>query len=85
MDIKTLRALLEAGAVKKIHIVANGATIHAEIQTAKFKESVQTSKGSIKTWRTTDATIKWLRSLGAGKAEVDFSDWQPDQRALKLL
>ena len=85
MDMKTLRALLEAGAVKKILIVANGATIHAEIQTAKFKESVQTSKGSIKTWRTTDSTIKWLRSLGIGRAEVDFSCWQPDQRALKLL
>ena len=84
MDMKTLRALLDAGAVKKVLIVANGATIHAEVQTANSKEVVQTSKGSIKTWRTTDSSIKWLRSLGVGKADVDFSGWQPDQRALKL-
>jgi hypothetical protein len=85
MNMRTLKALLDACAVKEILIVANGATTHAEIQTAKSKSSVQTSKGSIKTWRTTDSTIKWLRSLGIGKAEVDFACWQPDQRALKLL
>jgi hypothetical protein len=84
MDMKTLRVLLEAGAVKKVFVVASGAAIHAEIQTATFKEAVQNSKGLIKTWRTTDAAIKWLRSLGIGKAEVDFSSWQPAQIALTL-
>jgi hypothetical protein len=83
--MKTLKVLLQAGAVKKVLIVANGATLHAEVHTAQFKDPVHTAKCAIKTWRTTDASIKWLRSLGIGKAEVDFARWQPDQRPLQLL
>jgi hypothetical protein len=33
MNEKTIRALVEAGAVKKVMLIADGATIHVDIMT----------------------------------------------------
>lgn len=49
MNEKTIRALVEAGAVKKVQIIASGATIHADIVTLNGLVTATTNKGSIKT------------------------------------
>jgi len=35
MDEKTLRALIEAGSVKALHIIADGSLFHVEVITAR--------------------------------------------------
>jgi hypothetical protein len=64
MDEKTLRVLIEAGSVKQVRIIGDGALFHVDVVTAK-KGAVTalTAKGSVKTWSTLDATARWIRSL----------------------
>jgi len=84
MNEKTLRALVEAGAVKRIRIIADGARFHVEADTPTATLVAVTGKGAPKTWGTLDASAKWVRALGIGTAQVDLSRWQPAQRALVL-
>jgi len=84
MNEKVLRALVEAGAVKRIRITADGALFYVEAATASGTMTAQTLKGAIKTWRSLDAAAKWVRGLGIGIAEIDIARWRPGQRALKL-
>ena len=84
MNEKTLRALVEAGAVKRALLVASGAFIHIEVTTLTGKITASTNQGSIKTWKTLDAAARWTRSLGIGKAQIDMQHWLPDQKGLNL-
>lgn len=84
MNEKVLRALVEAGAVKRVRIIANGALFYVEAATATGAMTAQTLKGVAKTWKSLDAAAKWVRGLGIGVAEIDIARWQPGQRALKL-
>ena len=84
MNEKTLRALVEAGAVKRIRIIADGARFRVEADTPTATLVAVTGKGAPKTWGTLDASAKWVRALGVGTAQVDLSRWQPAQRALVL-
>lgn len=84
MNDKTLRALVDAGAVCRIRIVADGARFHVEVETSGSRAIVSTTKGTVKTWASLDASAKWVRALGIGTAQVELSKWQPGQRALAL-
>lgn len=84
MNEKTIRALVEAGAVKKVQLIADGATIHINIFTQNGPTTVTTTKGTIKTWSTLDASARWVKKLGIGNAVVDISRWLPAQKALAL-
>ena len=84
MNEKTLRALVEAGAVRRIRIVADGARFHVEADTPTASVVVSTTKGTVKTWSSLDASAKWVRALGIGTAQIELSRWQPNQRALAL-
>ncbi|MBT3472105.1 MAG: hypothetical protein HN454_04685 [Gammaproteobacteria bacterium] len=84
MNEKTLRALIEAGAVKRIDIVAQGNRFHVDAITPDGSLTVVTLKGTIKGWSSLDSTAKWVRSLGMGKAQLDLVNWQPEQKGLRL-
>lgn len=84
MNERTLRALVEAGAVKRIRIVADGARFHVEADTPTATVIAQTGKGSPRTWSTLDATAKWVRALGIGTAQLDVARWLPEQRELQI-
>lgn len=84
MNEKTLRALIDAGAIKRVRVIANGARFHVEADTSNETHIAETLKGQARTWGSLDATAKWLRALGIGTAQFDVSRWQPDQRVLKL-
>ena len=84
MNEKTLRAMVEAGAVKRVRIVADGARFHVEADTPTSTVVAVTGKGSPKTWGTLDASAKWVRALGIGTAQLDLNRWQPGQRELRL-
>ena len=84
MDEKTLRALVEAGALKRIRIIGDGALFHVEADMPTGSVPALTLKGTPKTWRSLDAAAKWVRTLGLGTVQVDLAKWQPGQRGLKL-
>lgn len=84
MNEKTLRALVHAGAVKRVRIIADGALIHIEAETPTGSVVASTVKGAVKTWGTFDAAARWVRSLGMGVAQIELAKWQPDQRGLRL-
>ena len=84
MDEKTLRALVEAGAVKQIRIIADGARFHVEADTPASSVTVFTLRGTVKTWGTLDTAAKWGRSLGIGKIHLDVARWAPGQKGLNL-
>ena len=80
MNEKILRALVEAGAVKKIKIIAEGSVIFVQASTANESTTAKTIKGKLKTWSTIDSAAKWVRSLGIGRIQMDISKWQPEQK-----
>ena len=84
MNEKILRALVEAGAVKKIRITAEGSTIYVEAHAGSEVTTAKTIKGKLKTWSTIDSAAKWVRSLGIGQMELDMAKWQPEQRKLRV-
>lgn len=84
MNEKTLRALVEAGAIKRIRIIADGSRFHVEADTPTATIVAVTGKGAPKTWSSLDASAKWVRALGIGNAQLDVSRWTPDQRMLTL-
>jgi GTP cyclohydrolase II len=80
MNKKTLKALIEAGAVKKAHIIAEGSTIYVEVDSGKQTITAKTVKGKLKTWRSLDTAAKWVRSLGIGNIQLNIAKWQPEQK-----
>lgn len=84
MDEKMLRAMVAAGAIKDINIIASGARFHVEANTPNGAITAETRKGKVKTWVTLDAAAKWVRGLGLGGAHVSLTHWQPGQRELSV-
>lgn len=56
MNEKTLRALVEAGAVKRVRIVADGARFHVEADTPTATVVAATGKGTPRTWGSLDGS-----------------------------
>lgn len=84
MDEKVLRAMVAAGAIKKINIIASGARFHVEANTPNGAVTAETRKGKVKTWVSLDAAARWVRGLGVGGAHVSLTHWQPGQRELSV-
>ena len=84
MNEKILRALVEAGAIKKIKITAEGSTIYVKAFSGSEVTTAKTTKGKLKTWSTIDSAAKWVRSLGIGQVQLDMAKWQPEQKKFML-
>lgn len=84
MNEATLRALVEAGAVRKVRIIGNGSLFHVEADTSSATVTAMTRMGSARTWRTLDAAARWVRKLGMGTVQVELSRWTPGQKGLTL-
>ena len=84
MNERILRALVEAGAVKKVRIIAERSTIYVEAYTGSEPTTAKTIKGKLKTWSTVDSAAKWVRSLGIGQMQLDMAKWQPEQKKLNV-
>ena len=84
MDEKTLKAMVAAGAIKRIYIIGNGARFHVEANTSNGSITAETGNGKVKTWVTLDAAAKWVRSIGMGTARVNPAYWQPGQREMPI-
>ena len=81
---KTIRALVEAGAVNNVLLIADGAAVHVDIVTQNGPITATTNKGTIKTWVTLDASAKWVKGLGVGRAQLEISRWLPDQKGMPI-
>ena len=84
MERRTIKALIDAGAVKQLELIANGGDFYLEVKTTAGKEIVTGPSGSIKTWRTIDSAAKWLHLLGIGKILLKIDKWQPGQKTISL-
>jgi len=84
MNEKIIRALVNAGAVKKIKIVAETSIIYVEAYTGSEATTATTIKGKLKTWSTLDSAAKWVRALGVGQIQLDVARWRPEQKRLKI-
>jgi len=84
MDERTVKALIEAGAVKRIHIIAMGGKFRVEVDTPNGATTVSKMKGGLKSWASLDSAAKWIHSLGMGKAQIDLTKWQPKQRVMNI-
>ena len=84
MNEKIIRALVDAGAVKKIKIIAETSIIYVEAYTGSETTTATTVKGKLKTWSTLDSAAKWVRALGVGQIQLDVARWQPEQKKLKV-
>lgn len=84
MDEKMIKAMVAAGAIRRINIIGNGAKFHIEARTPNGAVTAETQKGKVKTWVTLDAAAKWVRSVGIGTAHVSIARWQPGQKEFPI-
>ena len=85
MNELTIKALVEAGAIKKIQVVADASHFYVEVETPSGSATASTIKGAVKTWASLDAVAKWLRRMGIGSSiNLNISRWQPGQRRILL-
>ena len=84
MDERLLKAMVAAGAIKNINIIASGSRFHVEAKTPNGPITAETRKGKVRTWATLDAAARWVRALGVGAAQVNLTHWQPGQRELSV-
>ncbi len=79
MNRKTLKALIEAGAIKKVRVIGERSYFYVEIVTQAGPSIVNTLRGKLKTWSTLDATVKWMHSHGIGSCQAELGKWQHGQ------
>lgn len=84
MNETTLRALVEAGAVKRTRIIGLGGLYHVEVDTANNTVTAMTRAGQAGIWRTLDAAARWIRKLGVGTVQIELSRWTPRQKGISL-
>jgi hypothetical protein len=84
MDRKTLKALIDAGAIRRARLIGDGPQFRLEVDTQQGPQLVYATTGKLRTWATLDAAAKWVRSLGVGTVALELGNWQPEQRMLKL-
>jgi len=84
MNEKTLRALVENGAIKKVRIIGSGSRFHIELQSSENPIIAETNNGKVKTWASLDGAAKWVKGLGIGTAELQVGQWQPRQKELAI-
>lgn len=82
MDEKTIKLLVENGAIKRVNIIGMGGLLHVEAVTPTGKHTATTLKGKLKTWTNLNSAAKWVRSLGIGTVQLNIEQWQPDQKVL---
>jgi len=82
MNEKMMKAMVAAGAVKKIRIIGNGDHFHIQASTPNGPITAETQKGKVKSWVSLDSAAKWVRSIGIGTAQISLTHWQPNQRDL---
>lgn len=82
MNEKTLKALLDANAVKRLRIIAQGSSFHVEVDTGGGAKVLLTGRGDVRSWRSLEACARWVRKLGVGNAALDLEAWQERQRSM---
>ena len=74
--------MIDAAAVKRARIIANGAKFHVEVDAPGRSFTVETGAGKLRTWSSIDSAAKWLRGLGSGQITLELTHWQPGQKSL---
>lgn len=82
MNEKSLKVLLEANAVKRVKIIAQGDRFHIEVETGGGHKVVQTGEGNVRFWRSLESCARWIRKLGIGRAALELEGWQDRQRSM---
>ena len=82
MDEKTLRLLVENGAIKQISIIGNGGSLYVEAMTPTGKHTATTQKGKLRTWTNLNSAAKWVHALGIGRLQLNIERWQPNQKVM---
>ena len=84
MNEKMLKTLIDAAAVKRARIIANGSKFHIEVDAPGRSFTIETGKGAVRTWSSIDSAAKWLRGLGIGHVVLELTHWAPGQKSLQL-
>jgi hypothetical protein len=82
MNEKMLRTMIDAAAVKRARIIANGSRFHIEVDAPGRSFAIETGKGAVRTWSSIDSAARWLRGLGIGHIALELTHWQPGQKSL---
>jgi hypothetical protein len=84
MNEKGLRTLLDAAAVKRVRVIAQGARFRVEVDAPGNTYTIATGKGGLRLWPNLLSTAKWLKGVGIADMRLDLKHWSPDQKELLL-
>ncbi len=72
------------GVLDRSQLIVDSATVHVDVVTQNGAVTATTNRGAIKTWATIDASAKWLKGPGIGRAQLEIGKWLPGQRGMSL-
>ena len=81
MNEKMLKTMIDAAAVKRARIIANGGRFHVEVDAPGKAFCIETGTGKVRTWSSIDSAAKWLRGLGIGQIALELTHWAPGQKS----
>lgn len=80
LTIEKLRLLADAGGVREVHIVGQGAGFALRIETRDDQGTLETALGEVRIFAKLDTAARTVHELGLGRAVLDLAQWQPGQK-----
>ena len=82
LTVEKLRLLADAGGVREVRIVGQGAGFVLVVATRDDEGTLETAVGDVRTFAKVDTAARLVRELGLGRAVLDLVNWAPDQNAV---
>lgn len=77
VDTKTLRELVRAGSVQRVHVVAEGDRFRLVLRYGDEERLLETAKGHVRRFRALDSVASYLLGIGVVDFEVNTTHWRP--------
>ena len=85
VDETTAQTLIEAGSVRGARVTAQGRSWSVELQTGSGQwVPLVAARGHVRTWKSLDTLVRWLRDLGVAQFSLDARAHDPDQRDMAV-
>lgn len=81
LTVEKLRLLADAGAVRELRIIGQGAGFALVVATRDDEGTLETAVGEVRLFAKLDTAARLVRDLGLGRAVLDLESWTPEQRS----
>jgi hypothetical protein len=78
LDQRTLSELVEAGAVRAVHVVGRGSSWRIAAEYGQTERFLSARRGDVRVFRRLETVVAFLRDMGISRFDVDATGYDPD-------